>query len=61
MKEIDMSERAVLSRLRQVDRLRDLCLSLMKATPLTDEEARQLRAQARAEKAVSVDQTTRRT
>lgn len=31
MKQVDMSEKAILSRLRQVDKLRTLCLSLMKA------------------------------
>lgn len=31
MKQIDMSEKAILSRLRQVDKLRTLCLALMKA------------------------------
>lgn len=30
-KQVDMSEKAILSRLRQVDKLRTLCLSLMKA------------------------------
>ena len=31
MKQVDMSEKAILSRLRQVDKLRTLCLALMKA------------------------------
>jgi hypothetical protein len=31
MKKVDMSEKAILSRLRQVDKLRTLCLALMKA------------------------------
>jgi hypothetical protein len=31
MKQVDMSEQAVLRRLRTVDRLRKLCLTLMKA------------------------------
>ena len=30
-KQVDMSEKAILSRLRQVDKLRTLCLALMKA------------------------------
>ncbi|MEP7148707.1 MAG: hypothetical protein ABI857_07470 [Acidobacteriota bacterium] len=44
MKKIDMSEKAILRRLRQVDQLRDLCLSLMKAKPLSPEQAAELRA-----------------
>ena len=36
MKQVDMSEKAILSRLRQVDKLRTLCLSLMKAKKVTD-------------------------
>lgn len=31
MKQVDMSEKAIMSRLRQVDKLRTLCLALMKA------------------------------
>lgn len=31
MKKVDMSEQAILRRLRTVDRLRELCLELMKA------------------------------
>ena len=31
MKQVDMSEKAILGRLRQVDKLRTLCLALMKA------------------------------
>ena len=38
MKKIDMSEAAVLRRLKQVDQLRELCLSLMKAKRLHDEK-----------------------
>ena len=45
MKKIDMSEKAILARLKQVDMLRDLCLSLMKSKPLSDVEAAQLREQ----------------
>ena len=37
MKKIDMSESAVLRRLKQVDQLRDLGLSLMKARPISNE------------------------
>ena len=35
MKQVDMSEQAVLRRLRTVDRLRKLCLTLMKAKQVT--------------------------
>ena len=38
MKKVDMSEKAVLRRLKQVDQLRELCLSLMKAKRLSDEK-----------------------
>ena len=37
-KEVDMSEKAIMRRLRQVDQLRTLCLSLMKAKKLHDEK-----------------------
>lgn len=40
-----MSEKAILCRLKQVDMLRDLCLSLMKAKPISDARAAQLRAE----------------
>ena len=50
-----MSEKAVLRRLRQVDQLRDLCLSLMKAKPISDEEARRLREKRRAEQKTAVE------
>jgi hypothetical protein len=36
MRQIDMSEKAVLRRLRQVDQLRELSLSLIKAKKLHD-------------------------
>lgn len=35
-----MSEQAILRRLRTVDRLRELCLALMKAKRVPDEEMR---------------------
>ena len=41
MKKVDMSEQAVLRRLKTVDRLRELCLSLMKAKKASDEKAGQ--------------------
>lgn len=36
MKQVDMSEQAVLSRLRTVEKLRFLCLKLMKAKMKSD-------------------------
>jgi hypothetical protein len=36
MKKVDMSETAILRRLKTVDQLRELCLSLMKAKKLSD-------------------------
>jgi hypothetical protein len=47
-----MSEKAILRRLRQVDQLRDLCLSLMKAKPLSNEEVSKLRKKFRDKKSV---------
>ena len=41
MKKVDMSEAAILRRLKKVDQLRDLCLSLMKAKKLSDEKNKQ--------------------
>jgi hypothetical protein len=38
MKKVDMSEAAILRRLKQVDQLRELCLSLMKAKKDSDEK-----------------------
>ncbi|CAN5766818.1 hypothetical protein BH20ACI4_BH20ACI4_16870 [soil metagenome] len=38
MKKVDMSEEAILRRLKTVDRLRELCLALMKAKKLSDEK-----------------------
>ncbi len=40
-----MSEQAVMRRLRQVDQLRTLCLSLMKAKKLSDEKKKQAEKQ----------------
>ncbi|MDQ3181309.1 MAG: hypothetical protein M3Q33_12395 [Acidobacteriota bacterium] len=40
MKKVDMSEQAILRRLRTVDQLRELCLSLMKAKKISDEKAK---------------------
>lgn len=38
MKKVDMSEQAILRRLKTVDQLRELCLSLMKAKKVSDEK-----------------------
>ena len=40
MKKVDMSEQAILRRLKTVDQLRELCLSLMKAKKDSDEKAK---------------------
>ncbi len=40
MKKVDMSEEAILRRLKTVDRLRELCLALMKAKKDSDEKAK---------------------
>ncbi|MGI8641272.1 MAG: hypothetical protein ACR2MG_15155 [Pyrinomonadaceae bacterium] len=39
MKKVDMSEKAILRRLKTVDQLRELCLSLMKAKKVSDEKS----------------------
>jgi len=39
MKKIDMSDKAITRRLKQVDQLRELSLSLMKAKKVSDEKA----------------------
>ena len=39
MKKVDMSDKAITRRLRQVDQLRELCLSLMKAKRISDAKA----------------------
>jgi len=44
MKKVDMSDEAITRRLRQVDQLRELCLSLMKAKKASDEKAKQNKA-----------------
>ncbi len=40
MKKVDMSEQAILRRLKTVDQLRELCLSLMKAKKVSDEKTK---------------------
>jgi len=40
MKKVDMSEQAILRRLKTVDQLRELCLSLMKAKKFSDEKVK---------------------
>jgi hypothetical protein len=54
MKKVDMSEEAILRRLKTVDRLRELCLSLMKAKKESDgkkkaELEKKEKAEAKAE------------
>jgi hypothetical protein len=49
MKKVDMSEEAVLRRLKTVDQLRELCLSLMKAKKLSDEKAKEEKEKAAKE------------
>jgi len=41
MKKVDMSEAAILRRLKTVDKLRHLCLSLMKAKKESDTKKKQ--------------------
>ena len=41
MKKVDMSSEAITRRLRQVDQLRELSLSLMKAKKESDEKAKE--------------------
>ena len=41
MNQVDMSEQAILRRLRTVDRLRELCLVLMKAKKITSEKSKE--------------------
>jgi hypothetical protein len=41
MKKVDMSEQAILRRLKTVDQLRTLCLSLMKAKKESDAKKRE--------------------
>ncbi|MGI9037193.1 MAG: hypothetical protein ACR2GD_14290 [Pyrinomonadaceae bacterium] len=40
MKKVDMSSEAITRRLKQVDQLRELSLSLMRAKKVSDEEAK---------------------
>ncbi len=43
MKKVDMSSEAITRRLRQVDQLRELSLSLMKAKRVSDEKSKKNR------------------
>ena len=52
MNKVAMSSAAITRRLRQTEQLRKLSLSLMKARPLTDEEAVELRRAVRERKAL---------
>lgn len=54
MKKVDMSETAILRRLKTVDQLRELCLSLMKAKKIHDEKA----AKHQSAQAKSATETT---
>lgn len=49
MKTIDMSSDAITKRLRRTEQLRKLSLSLMKAKPISEQRAEELRAKLRAE------------
>jgi hypothetical protein len=49
MKKVDMSSEAITRRLRQVDPLRDLCLSLMKAKKESDTAKKQIEKKTNAE------------
>ena len=49
MKKVDMSSEAITRRLRQVDQLRELSLSLMKAKRLSDEKAKEEKEKAAQE------------
>jgi hypothetical protein len=51
MKQVDMSSGAISKRLKQTEQLRKLSLSLMKAKPLSDEEAAKHRMKICEEKA----------
>jgi hypothetical protein len=44
MKKVDTSEAAILRRLKTVDQLRTLCLSLMKAKKVSDEKAKEVKS-----------------
>ena len=55
MKEVDMSSEAITRRLRMASQLRDLSLSLMKAKPLTAEEARELRDRRKKERMMNAE------
>lgn len=49
MKKVDMSEAAVLRRLKTVDQLRELCLSLMRAKKESDEKKKRAEKKTNAE------------
>lgn len=57
MKKVDMSEEAVLRRLKTVDQLRELCLSLMKAKRLSDEKAKENEKKKAGEHAENLDES----
>ncbi len=47
MKKIDMSDKAITRRLKQVDQLRELSLSLMKAKKVSDEKSGKVKPMAK--------------
>ncbi|HEY8562129.1 MAG TPA: hypothetical protein VIL74_17275 [Pyrinomonadaceae bacterium] len=49
MKKVDMSSEAITKRLRQVDRLRALCLSLLKAKNEADAKKERAEKKAKSE------------
>jgi hypothetical protein len=49
MKKVDMSSEAITSRLKTVDQLRELCLSLMKAKKISDEKKKKAEAEGKKE------------
>jgi len=57
MKKIDMSGEAITRRLKTVDQLRELCLSLMKAKKVSDEKTKAAK-KAIVKKTVNVESPT---
>jgi ribosomal protein S18 acetylase RimI-like enzyme len=55
MKKVDMSSEAITRRLRQVDQLRELSLSLMKAKKLSDEKAEEEKEKKRRKQNATTD------
>jgi hypothetical protein len=55
MKKVDMSSDAITRRLKQTEQLRKLSLSLMKAKPLSEPEAKRLRQKIRQDRSPAAD------